>query len=127
MAALGAHYGEPVRSSELAASVNAEPTFIRRVISKLSKAGLVTTVRGKNGACMLARPPESITLLDIYKASEAPATFAVHAYPVTDSCRVSRNIKGCMKDVLEQAQADFEQSLAKRSLADLVAVIGRGG
>jgi Rrf2 family protein len=127
MAALGTHYGEPLRSGELAGSVNADPTFVRRVVSKLAKAGLVTTLRGKGGACALARPPERITLLDIYRASEAPPAFAVHGYPVTEGCRVSRNIKGCMRDVLAQAQADFERSLAGRTLADIVAAIGQGG
>lgn len=126
MAALGAHYGEPVRSSELAGSVNADPTFVRRVVSKLAKAGLVTTVRGKSGACALARPPAAITMLDVYRASEAPAAFAVHGYPVTEGCHVSRNIKGCMEEVLRDAQAEFERSLASRTLADVVAALGKG-
>ena len=125
MVALGAHPGEPVRSSALASSVNADPTFVRRVVSKLAKAGLVTTVRGKNGACTLARAPADITLLDVYRASEAPATFAVHAYPVTEGCRVSRNIKGCMEDVLREAQGEFERSLAGRTLADVVAALAK--
>jgi Rrf2 family protein len=127
MAALGARYGEPVRSTELAGSVNAEPSFVRRVVAKLAKAGLVATTRGKNGACTLARPPESITLLDIYRASEAPPAFAVHAYPVEERCRVSRNIKGCMQDVLREAQDGFEQGLARRTLADVVAALARQG
>lgn len=126
MAALGVHYGEELRSAELAGSVNADPSFVRRVLSKLAKAGLVTTTRGKSGACALSKPPSQITLLDIYKASEAPATFAVHSYPVTQSCQVSRNIKGCMEDVLQQAQRGFEQGLARRTLADLVTTIKRG-
>lgn len=127
MAALGANYGEPLRSTELAGSVNAEPSFVRRVVSKLAKAGLVTTTRGKNGACMLARPPERITLLEIYRASEAPPAFAVHSYPVQEGCRISRNIKGCMDDVLRDAQDGFEQRLARRTLADVVAMAGRDG
>lgn len=126
MAALGFSEGEAVRSGDLASSVNADPTFVRRVVSKLAKAGLVTTTRGKNGACALARPSTQITLLDIYRASEAPAAFAVHAYPVQDGCRVSRNIKGCMDDVLHKAQDDFERSLQQQTLADVIAAIRKG-
>jgi Rrf2 family protein len=126
MAALGAHGGEPVRSAELAGSVNADPTFVRRVVAKLARAGLVTTTRGKGGACALGRPAQRITLLDIYRASEAPAAFAVHAYPVEEGCRVSRNIKGCMDDVLRDAQEGFERRLAQRTLADLVAATRNG-
>lgn len=126
MAALGLSNGEPVRSAVLAGSVNADPTFVRRVVSKLAKAGLVTTTRGKGGACALARAPDRITLLDIYRASEAPATFAVHGYPVEERCRVSRNIKGCMGDVLRDAQEGFESRLARRTLADVMAAIRSG-
>ncbi|WP_250537028.1 Rrf2 family transcriptional regulator [Caballeronia sp. AZ10_KS36] len=127
MAALGAHDGEPVRSSELAGSVNAEPSFVRRVIAKLARAGLVTTTRGKSGACLLAKRPSQISMLDIYRASEAPAAFAIHAYPVTEGCNVSRNIKGCMESVLQQAQSAFEKELARQTLEDVVSMIRSNG
>jgi Rrf2 family protein len=120
MAVLGTAEGHELRSAELASSVNADPSFVRRVVSKLVKAGLVSTTRGKNGACALARPASKITLLDIYQASQATASIAVHSYPVDKTCCVSRNIKDCMVDVLQQAQHGFEQSLAQQTLADVV-------
>jgi DNA-binding IscR family transcriptional regulator len=78
MAALGYFHGEEISSAVLADSVNADPTFVRKSLSKLSKAGLVVTKRGKSGASVLARPPRQITLLDIYRASTAPPAFAIH-------------------------------------------------
>ncbi|WPO97771.1 Rrf2 family transcriptional regulator [Pseudomonas sp. HR96] len=127
MASLGVMHPQPVRSAELAESVNADPSFVRRVISKLAKAGLVSTTRGKSGACALARAPAEITLLDVYKASLAPESFAVHAYPVAHSCQVSRHIKGCLGEVLKQAQDAFEQGLAQQSLERIVASIKTAG
>src|SRR6266853_2969225 len=58
MAALGFRHGEKIPSATLAESVNADPTFVRKSLSKLSKAGLVVTTRGKNGASRLTRLPE---------------------------------------------------------------------
>src|SRR5271155_1811601 len=92
MAALGFFHGKPISSAALAESVNADPTFVRKSLSKLSKAGLILTSRGKNGASTLTRPPRQITLLDIYRASAAPRTFAIHAYPVFKECPISSNI-----------------------------------
>jgi Rrf2 family protein len=123
MAALGYFHGEEISSATLADSVNADPTFVRKSLSKLSKAGLVVTKRGKNGASVLARPPRQITLLDIYRASAAPPAFAVHSYPVERRCPVSRNLKECMSGVLSKTQNSFEKSLAKITLADLVGQI----
>ncbi len=120
MAALGVHHGEVVTSASLAMSVNAEPSFVRKLVSKLSKAGLVKATRGKGGACTLARPPDEITLLDIYRASHVPPAFSIHHYAVEKSCPTSCNIKGVMALVLDDAQAEFEKSLARRTLSDLV-------
>jgi Rrf2 family protein len=120
MAALGYHHGEGISSATLADSVNADPTFVRKSLSKLSKAGLVETKRGQSGASVLARPPQKITLLDIYRASAAPPAFTIHSYPVEKTCPVSCNLKECMSGVLSQAQYSFERSLAKITLAELV-------
>ncbi len=123
MTALGFHHGEEVTSRALAESVNANPTFVRKSLSKLAKAGLVVTARGKTGFCALARPPQEITLKDIYLASEAPATFAIHTYPVEKTCPISSNIKGCMSVLQHDIQRGMEESLAKVTLSSLVADI----
>ena len=125
MAALGYRRGEEISSAILAESVNADPTFVRKSLSKLSKAGLVVTKRGKSGASVLARSPRQITLLDIYRASAAPPAFAIHSYPVEKRCPVSCHVKECMSGLLAQAQNSFERSLAKTTLAHLVGQIRR--
>ena len=125
MTVLGLDYGEEIPSSTLAGSVNADPTFVRKSLSKLSKAGLINTTRGRNGASTLTRSPKKITLLDIYRAIDGPPTFAIHSYPVERRCPVSSNIKGCMSSVLSKAQSSFEKSLDDITLADLVGQIRR--
>ena len=125
MAALGYFHGKEISSAVLSESVNADPTFVRKSLSKLAKAGLIITTRGKNGGSMLTRSPKQITRLDIYRASAAPPTFAIHSYPVENRCPISRNIKGCMSSVLKKAQDRFENSLDGITLADVVGQIHR--
>jgi Rrf2 family protein len=126
MAALAFFHGKEIPSANLAESVNADPTFVRKSLSKLSKAGLIATTRGKNGASTLTRSAKQITLLDIYRASAAPPTFAIHHYPVEMRCPISCNIKGCMSSVLKKAQNSFEHTLDQITLADVVGDIRRG-
>jgi Rrf2 family protein len=121
MTALGFHYGEELTSTTLAESVNADPSFVRKTLSKLAKAGLVRATRGRNGSSHLARPPDEITLLDIYRASEGPPAFVIHAYPIERTCPTSTNFKTLMGNVLDDAQKSFEESLARQTLASLVA------
>ena len=123
MAALGYYRGKEISSGTLAESVKADPTFVRKSLSKLSKAGLIVTRRGKSGASMLARSPRQITLLDIYRASAAPPAFAIHSYPIEKRCPVSCHLKECMSGLLSQAQNSFERSLAKITLAHLIGQI----
>jgi len=125
MTSLGFYHGKEIPSATLAESVNADRTFVRKSLSKLSKAGLIITTRGKNGASTLTRSPEKITLLDIYRASAAPQTFAIHGYPVNKRCPISSNIKGCMSSVLKKAQGSFENTLDGITLADVVGEIRR--
>src|ERR1700721_3116742 len=123
MAALGIYPGGEVGSATLADSVKANPTFVRKSLSKLSKAGLVVTTRGKNGASVLAHPPKQITMLDIYRASGAPPAFAIHSYPVEKRCPVSCSLKESMSAVLFQTQKSLEKSLANITVADFIGQI----
>jgi Rrf2 family protein len=125
MVALGYSVGREVNSSELAGSVNTSSTFVRRVLAKLSKAGLVETAVGKGGACWLARPTRSISLLEIYRAVDAPRAFAIHQYPERKGCAVSCNIKTVLGGVLEDTQQALEQRLRRISLAQLISALPR--
>src|SRR5258707_11873294 len=60
MTALGDHHGEQVTSAHLTASVRAHDSQVRSVLSKLVKAGLVVTSRGRNGFSSQSRPANKI-------------------------------------------------------------------
>lgn len=46
------------------------PAFIRRIVSRLSAAGILKTTRGCGGGIALARPASKISLLDVVVAME---------------------------------------------------------
>ena len=120
MTALGDHHGEQVTSAHLTASVRAHESQVRSVLSKLVKAGLVMTSRGRNGFSSLARPANKISLLEIYKAVEAPPVFSIHKYPKEKTCRTSCTHKGAMAGLLEDTQRAFEARLGQRMLSEMV-------
>jgi Rrf2 family protein len=120
MAGLGCQSGRCLNSSYLAASVNTSPSFVRRVLARLSRAGLVETTTGKNGTCRLARDTRDISLLDIYRAVDAPKAFAIHTYSEEKSCAVSCHIKGALEGALKKTQGAMEASLADISLRKII-------
>ncbi len=62
--------GARVTAREIAAKRLLPPAFVRRIISKLAEAGILSTVRGSGGGVTLARPAREISLLDVVKAME---------------------------------------------------------
>jgi Rrf2 family protein len=112
-----------VTSGHLADSVNTSASFVRRTLAKLSKAGLVKTSTGKAGACWLAKDARNISLLDIYKAVDAPKAFAIHNYSEQKVCYVSCHIKTALEKVLNQTQKAMETNLASISLSDVVSEV----
>ena len=120
MAGLGCRCDQDTTSGQLAQSVNTSPSFVRRVLAKLSRAGLVRTATGQAGACWLGRTPGEITLLDIYRAVDAPKAFAIHGYAAEKHCVVSCRIKAALEGVLDKTQKSMEASLKRMSLADVL-------
>jgi Rrf2 family protein len=120
MAALGYRRGQDTTSATLATSVNTSPSFVRRILSKLSKAGLVETATGKAGACWLAKDAKDISLLDIYEAVDAPKAFSIHHYSEQKACTVSCNIKAALDKALSKTQKAMESTLKEISLEKII-------
>lgn len=48
------------------------PSFLAKIVSQLSVAGLLQTFRGARGGVSLARSPEEISLLEVVEAIDGP-------------------------------------------------------
>jgi len=59
-------------TSTIAQEQRIPPSFLAKIISQLSIAGLLHTSRGARGGVTLARQPEDITLLEVIEAIDGP-------------------------------------------------------
>lgn len=110
-------------SALLAKSVNTNSVVIRRVTGYLKKVGIVDSQPGVKGIC-LAKEPQNITLLDVYKAvnSKSDSIFDIHKNP-EPTCYIGGNILGTLNAPLQAAQNAMEASLAKTTIDDIAAGI----
>lgn len=77
MSAAARHCGGARTSAgELAAETGLPAPTVQKLVSKLSAAGLLRSVRGAGGGLQLARPAAAITLADIVEAVEGPIALA---------------------------------------------------
>lgn len=59
-------------TSQIAEEQHIPPSFLAKIVSQLSVAGLLKTSRGARGGVALARGPEEISLLEVVEAIDGP-------------------------------------------------------
>jgi Rrf2 family protein len=59
-------------TSQIAQDKQIPPSFLAKIVSQLSVAGLLQTSRGARGGVSLARSAEDISLLDVVEAIDGP-------------------------------------------------------
>ena len=111
-----------VTSDFLAASVGVNPVIIRKTLSQLKKAGLITVARGTGGTEI--KDLQEISLLDVYQAVEclgkSGKLFSFHDNP-NPNCPIGANIHAVLDQKLFDVQAAMENQLRQTSLAQVVA------
>ena len=112
----------PLSSEQIARSVGTNASYIRKVATRLSRAGIIESHRGIPGFS-LTKAPRDIALLDIYRAveeTEAVHVFDIHQNP-SDACIVGRNIRPALHGMFREAEQTVEGKLADTTLADCIA------
>jgi len=111
---------EPLKSDQVADSVNTNPVVIRRMLCDLAEAGLVVSQTGSLGGSRLVGDPSQTTLLDIYQALEYPGVFSLNRQRPSRECPVGVNIETVLGDVMSEVDSAVEGVLAKITISDMV-------
>ncbi len=125
LAVLALKRGRGATSDVLAGSVNTNPVVVRRLLPVLRQAGFICCAKGAGGGATLCCPPEEIALDAIYRAVEPAATFSAHPHTPDQRCKVGRQIELVLDEVFSSAQTALESALARRTLADVVAMMDK--
>lgn len=110
-----------MNSNQIAQSVGTNASYIRKLTTRLSKAGIIAGSPGKSGFSLM-RTPENITFLDVYKAvmeTDSIHLFDLHQNP-NDACIVGHNIKPVLGMMFQETEQELTQRLEKITLADCI-------
>lgn len=105
-------------TSQIAQMQRIPPSFLAKIISQLSIAGLLQTSRGAGGGVMLARTPAEITLLDVVEAIDGP--IALNEC-VNDQGSCSFGTVCPLRPIWCDAQDDLVQRLKSTTFAQFAA------
>lgn len=106
-------------STAIAASIQTNPGFVRQIMMKLRKAGLMSSVTG-HAKPALARPAERITLLDIYKAVEGDKPLLHLDTHTNPDCGVGVNIQLALQDCYAMIQEKAEGAMRGITLREVL-------
>lgn len=104
-------------TSTIAREQNIPPSFLAKIISQLSIAGLLHTSRGARGGVKLARDPGDITLLEVVEAIDGPIQLN-ECVGNTSACTFDENCP--IKPVWCDAQDELVRRLRGTNFADML-------
>ncbi len=104
-------------TSQIADEQHIPPSFLAKIISQLSIAGLIHTSRGARGGVSLARTPEEISILEVVEAIDGPislneCTHSASACPFGETCP--------LRPLWCETQAELVERLRKTSFAQFL-------
>ncbi|MGW5332599.1 Rrf2 family transcriptional regulator [Streptomyces bauhiniae] len=111
---------EVATSERVATSVNTNPVVVRRALGGLKQAGLVDGGRGKAGGWTLTRPAESISLLEVYRATGDGPVFALPAQPADAGCVIGHGIHEVLAQTYEKVEEGLFEGLRSITIADVL-------
>jgi Rrf2 family transcriptional regulator, cysteine metabolism repressor len=112
--------GRPLSIAEIARSEDLPLAYLEQLVGELRRAGLVEGTRGVRGGYRLARPPEGITVGDVYRVLEgevAPVECTAEDY-LPGSC--ARETVCLSRGIWERVQSAILSVLDSTTLQDLL-------
>lgn len=111
--------GTRASTAQIARDQNIPLTFLAKIVSQLSAAGILRATRGARGGVTLARPVQEMSLLEVVEAIDGPVrlnecVLDPEACPQIEECTV--------RAVWCEAQADLVTKLAQTRFDQLLPV-----
>ena len=106
-------------SSYLAGSVNTHAVFLRRVLKRLVDANLIETREGQGGGYRLARPADTITLADVYRALQLEPAIAPSPADPNPLCPTGSGIRASLAPVTDSVEEAIATTLQNYTIAEI--------
>ena len=110
-------------TSQIAEEKHIPPSFLAKIVSQLSVAGLLQTSRGARGGVSLSRLPEEISLLEVVEAIDGPILLNEC---VADSGACTFGESCSLRPVFCDAQAELVARLDETTFGSLLQSNGNG-
>ncbi len=109
--------------AELAQTLQLSKNHLMKIVNDLARQGVLQTTRGRGGGIRLSKPPASIGIGDVLRASETDFRLVECFDATTDTCTLTPSCR--LRPVLHKALEAFFAELDGMTLADVTPLVGR--
>ena len=106
-------------SDAIATSLASNPSSVRQMMGKLKRAGLISCVTG-HAQPALARRPDAITMLDVYRAVEGDKPLLHLDTHTNPECGLGVNVQLVIGERFGEVQQAAEQAMDRVTLAQVI-------
>lgn len=97
---------------QLADTQGVSPTYLSKILTKLVKAGMISSTPGANGGYRLTTARDQLSFLDIIHAIEGTASLF--------NCDLGHDSRKCLiQEVMSDAERQMEQYLRDKKIIEL--------
>lgn len=105
-----------VLAARVSKEYNIPLEYLLKILQQLVRANVLRSKRGPRGGFFLARPAESITLLEVIEAVDGPLMSHLHLAEQTNNAFFSLK----MEDICRKATAQVRDTFAATKLSDVL-------
>ncbi len=113
----------PVKSKVMSELLQVSDSYLKKILSKMSKSGLVISSASKQGGYQLSRGAEEISLRDVYEALEldqdtfTSSHFAEKLFPDQEHVHESEKL---LEATIRRGLSRFYEELDQMKIADVL-------
>ncbi len=105
-----------VLAARVSKEYNIPLEYLLKILQQLVRANVLRSKRGPRGGFFLARPAESITLLEVIEAVDGPLMSHLHLAEQTNNAFFSLK----MEDICRKATSQVRDTFAATKLSDVL-------
>jgi Rrf2 family protein len=117
--------GETATTHEIATGLGVSEAHLSKVLQRLTKAGIVESIRGPKGGFKLRKSGDKVTLLDVYEAMEGklrPDGCLLGRYACGGKCMLGEMLKSVnelvMRTLVETKVSQASEAFGGRNSGD---------
>jgi Rrf2 family protein len=113
-------FDEPVDVTKISELTELPKPFLAKLLQNLSKKGFVKSYKGINGGFVLAKKPEEINIVEVFKALKDKESIVFYCSSDGNNCTRNRHKICELWPFFAKIEDEISEILQKYTLADVI-------